>query len=354
MLVFLFFFEVMVRLLFPQLGLSADIRQPDPVLHHALTPRAKTIMHSQEFRVQYQINSIGLRDHEIGPKQPGTYRILVVGDSVVEGWGVEIGDTWEKQLEKKLNEQIGGKRFEVINTGVASYSPLLYYLYLKDKGLALQPDMVIMMMDMADPSDDYAYTKISRFSGGLPTASPGGYYQYSGWRRWLGKADWWVRRWSRLYLLGDVIISSQNQATRGLRPMPFDLKKTPSWQSGWRLSQRYILLSRDMLQEKDIPFVLTVNPPAFLVGPDEWTVGRKMMQFDLKGIDFDQFFKDFDLFAQRNGITYIDMLGYLRSYPEHPLYYSYDIHPNQLGHRVIADKIFKEMINNVGLGKVPQ
>jgi lysophospholipase L1-like esterase len=348
----LIFLEILLRLLFPQLGLSREIREPHPVLHHTLTPGASGTMSSPEFKVHYRVNSMGLRDREYEIKKPGTFRILVLGDSVVEGWGVEIEESWVKKLETILNQQASGVNFEVINGGVASYSPLLYYLFLKEKGLELEPDLVIMMMDMGDPGDDYAYSKSAQFEGEVPLSCPGGYYKAKGFMRVGSKANFLFRRYSRLYLLTDYAISSLKGEATGFRPMLFDVKELPSWEAGWRLSKQYILLTRDLLKENNIPFIFTVAPPAFLVGPNEWQMGRKMLNFNLEGVDFQSFFKDFKEFAQKNNIYYLDLLNYLKSYPEHPLYYSYDIHPNSKGHKVIAEYIFLRIGESGFLGEV--
>lgn len=354
---FIFLLEILTRLLLPQLGMSSEIRVPDPVLHHAFLPKAEVVMNSQEFKVFYQINTLGLRDKEIGPKKPGVFRILVLGDSVVEGWGVQLEESWVKQLEKDLNENFGEGKFEVINGGVASYSPLLYYLFLKEKGLKLQPDLVIMMMDMSDPADDYAYSKLARLSSsGEPIACPGGYFREKGWRRFLSQTGLFLRRYSRFYLVLNYLVSlrggSGETAAAGFRPMLFGIRNVESWDKAWQLSKDYILLSRQLLAKRGIPLVFTVASPAFLVGESEWQKGRETLGFNLRGIDFEKFFKHFKEFAKENEIFYIELLPYLRSYPEHPLYYSYDIHPNPRGHKVIADYIFEELTKGGFLEKV--
>ena len=43
--------------------------------------------------------------------------------------------------------------------GVMSYAPALYYREIKDKGLPLNPDLVIVNVDMSDFQNDYAYAK---------------------------------------------------------------------------------------------------------------------------------------------------------------------------------------------------
>ncbi|MEK7251480.1 MAG: hypothetical protein AAB209_13775, partial [Bacteroidota bacterium] len=63
-------------------------------------------------------------------------------------------ETFSKRLEEKLQSQQGAMKFEVINAGVGSYSPLLEYLYLKHYELQFNPDLVILNFDLSDVYDD--------------------------------------------------------------------------------------------------------------------------------------------------------------------------------------------------------
>jgi len=93
-----------------------------------------------------KISSQGLNDRYFPVnKQPGVYRIAVIGDSTSFGWKVGPANSFPKQLENILNEREGpGKRFEVINFSVPGYSTSQEYEALKDKALKFSPDMVIL------------------------------------------------------------------------------------------------------------------------------------------------------------------------------------------------------------------
>lgn len=97
------------------------------------------------YGVEVKINSKGLRDYEYSyAKPPDTYRILVLGDSITFGWGVEIQQTYAKILEDKLNRTNLGRKFQVINTGVGNYSTETELDFLKMEGLKYKPDMIIL------------------------------------------------------------------------------------------------------------------------------------------------------------------------------------------------------------------
>ena len=74
---------------------------------------------SPEFDVEYRINSRGLRDSETDPSEAQGKRLVLLGDSFAEGWGVEIGQAVSEQLEERLST--GGVPGEVFNFGVAGY-----------------------------------------------------------------------------------------------------------------------------------------------------------------------------------------------------------------------------------------
>lgn len=77
--------------------------------------RANTRMRMGE--VDIEVNEHGWRDRTYPSKAPpGTYRLMVVGDSVTFGYGVPLTETYHKRLEDRLNQggSAVGKRFEVI------------------------------------------------------------------------------------------------------------------------------------------------------------------------------------------------------------------------------------------------
>ena len=104
-------------------------------------------------------------------KPEGTGRVLLLGDSFTEGVGVEAADAFPARLQELVDHAGVQKRWEVINAGEASYSPILEYLLLKRVGLDLQPDLVILNLDLSDMYDDINYTKLAVFdASGDPIA----------------------------------------------------------------------------------------------------------------------------------------------------------------------------------------
>lgn len=73
--------------------------------------------------VLHRTNSRGARGPEYSDRPaPGTFRIVVVGDSYTMGQGVEEQDSYAAVAESLLNERGDGRRYEVINGGVAGFA----------------------------------------------------------------------------------------------------------------------------------------------------------------------------------------------------------------------------------------
>ncbi len=102
------------------------------------------------------INSKGLRDYEFSYKKPNNiYRIIVLGDSVTFGHGVEISQTYVKLLEKKLNFKFSNK-FQIINTGIPGYNTKKEADYFEVELYKYNPDMVLveLLFNDAEIFDD--------------------------------------------------------------------------------------------------------------------------------------------------------------------------------------------------------
>jgi D-alanyl-lipoteichoic acid acyltransferase DltB (MBOAT superfamily) len=90
-------------------------------------------------------NRFGLRDKDYADQRPaGTLRVAVLGPSSVMGWGVADGEPFEAVLEERLNSAplgTGYKAFEFLNFGVPGYQPPQELVNF-ERSLELQPNMV--------------------------------------------------------------------------------------------------------------------------------------------------------------------------------------------------------------------
>jgi hypothetical protein len=112
------------------------------------------------------INSQGLHDYEYSVrKQPGTFRIVGLGDSSLFGWAVPFEDSTLKVLERRLNEQSSGRKFEVINFAVPGYNTAMEAETFVQKCLAYEPDLVLLSFN----TNDYDVPNFMRLPRDLAT-----------------------------------------------------------------------------------------------------------------------------------------------------------------------------------------
>ncbi len=139
--------EIYLRLSSPAYDYSKLYEpSPNPRMLYELRPQASITFDGEWRRIpptQIQISASGLRDRDYPIPKGKAFRILILGDSVTFGWGVNLEDTFVKKLEKILNER-EGREFEVINLGVPGYNTRQEVEFFKEKGLALDPDLVLV------------------------------------------------------------------------------------------------------------------------------------------------------------------------------------------------------------------
>lgn len=105
-------------------------------------------------KIEVKTNSLGLRGHEVAiPKPPQTYRIVVLGDETIFAPETSEDDHFIHHLEDLLHRRTRLK-VEVINAGIPGACPLTEFLLLKQKLLAIQPDLVVLHYDWSDVMDD--------------------------------------------------------------------------------------------------------------------------------------------------------------------------------------------------------
>lgn len=94
--------------------------------------------------VKVSSNRFGLREDDFSLEPPqNTTRILVVGDSYVYGYGVNESDRFTDVLEKRLNTE-SDSDYQVINAAIPGWGPEDYYTFLNEKGIDFNPDVVVV------------------------------------------------------------------------------------------------------------------------------------------------------------------------------------------------------------------
>lgn len=149
--------ELAVRLVRPQpvMLVSPGLYAPDPPRRYRLQPGFEgSISNRVEFDTRVAINRQGLRGPEIGPKAPGTFRVLALGDSFAFGVGAQEGETYPAQLQRILRSR--GMRAEVLNAGAPGFGVPDAVAWFQRWGWTLEPDVVLVTVFVANDLQDAA------------------------------------------------------------------------------------------------------------------------------------------------------------------------------------------------------
>lgn len=129
-------------------------------------PNARGRIATEEYARDIVYNGRGMR----GPVRPyekpaGVYRIILVGDSFVDGYTEALGDRVGDALERLLNETSPDRPTEVVSLGVGGYSTDQELLWLESEGLRYEPDLVVLLFY----ANDIWYNSRDRYwRGGKP------------------------------------------------------------------------------------------------------------------------------------------------------------------------------------------
>ena len=158
--------------------------RPLSFLHSTSYNRFRAKPHAPDW--DFKLNSGGFKDLEFGPKQPGTFRIVALGDSFAFGV-VPYDANYLTLLEEGLRQDAGD--VEVLNMGIPSIGPVAYLDLLNDEALALDPDMVLLSFFVGNDfyetrrrrkyytysavlmSVRYVYFRLTRYEGRIPSGA---------------------------------------------------------------------------------------------------------------------------------------------------------------------------------------
>jgi lysophospholipase L1-like esterase len=159
----------------PSQAPTRDIRQEDGSIVHVidwsgkngirLHPNTKASIHNHtlsKIDVQINVNSLGLRGPDLGPKQDGEIRILAFGDSITFGDYMEEAETIPALLQKSLEAR--AKKVVVLNAalpGANASDEFHHYLELAE---AVKPDVVLLGSYLNDAQESKRfYLRTLRF-----------------------------------------------------------------------------------------------------------------------------------------------------------------------------------------------
>jgi D-alanyl-lipoteichoic acid acyltransferase DltB (MBOAT superfamily) len=274
----------------PRLLDSVIVQFTNNFLRHELRPSLQVVYGSSEFHT----NSWGMHDRYYDREKPtGAYRIALLGPSDVMGMGVRDSENFEWLLEDRLNRENRGpySKYEILNFAVGSYSLLQELMTLETKALSFSPDT---MMVVSHPHEREIVLRhlAERYQKGV-------------------EPPWDYLR-DVASAAGVTPGMEQDGVVRRFKP---HIDDTVDW-----AFRRIVALCRER----------AVRP-----------VWIYLPSIEGEGKDSDSELADM---ARDAGFIVIDMTDVFDDYDRHTLSVNtWDFHPNQQGHRLIAGRLYDEL-----------
>jgi lysophospholipase L1-like esterase len=145
--------EVGVRMLMPQdLGFLAPWYESHPVYRFRHYPNMDA-MRTWGNTYRLRTNSHGVRaDHDEAYVSPSETRIVVHGDSLTFGVGVDSEDTFVGRTQQLLRRSIDG--VDLLNLGVSGHGPDQEYLLFLEEGRKYSPRICVIAVCLRNDLDD--------------------------------------------------------------------------------------------------------------------------------------------------------------------------------------------------------
>jgi hypothetical protein len=353
--------ELVLRLLGPRLPVVhsltsiATFQTYHPVYGFFHRPGASGWIETPEFVSHVAINSRGLRERDIAPEKPaGMYRVLMLGDSFVEGAQVPMEHTISRRLEERLAAELPGRPVQVINAGNAGFGTAQALLYFEHEGRAYQPNLVVLVyfIDNDLPDNGYRVARERKLdttwrpffvpdgNGGLqlrPGAAP--------------EADWLepVRPAMRQSVTYNVIENftrwqearDQEEAQIG-KNRPTYLHNPPSeWEEAWWVTEQLLGRIDASTRAAGADLVVVAAPSWFQIDADawRWLVGGDTRERNRYEIDVPN--RRLAAIAERQGLRFVDLLPAIKATENggRPLYFPGDGHWTTAGHAFAAEQL---------------
>jgi hypothetical protein len=338
-----------------------------PVYGHYHPPSHQLWIQRDEFTTHIQTNAAGQRGRSIPIEKPaGIFRILVLGDSFVEAEQVHDHERFIVRLEAILNQDGGAIRYEVIDGGCGGWGTAQQLLYLREQGLAYEPDLVLLAFfvgnDVGDnsielqldgkreaalkpyyvPREDGSLellrptpprpTILEQALGVLRRHSTAYNFFESGVLRKLGRDDL-LTAWRTL----DALERPRYQGN-----LVYRTRLTDDWRSGWEITDALLRMVRDEAVQHGSRFGLVLVPTRGQVSDQAWRGIAGADGGQRAGLD--RAFPNSQLQKIAAGIEapLLDLVPPLRaadSQGQGPLYYERDQHWTAAGHAVAAQAI---------------
>ena len=326
-----------------------------PYIGNLQAPNREGVIWGSDFRATHHTDAHGFRNDSPWPERA---EIVVVGDSLVFGYGVEDDEAWPALLAQ------GMPQFRLINLGLIGASPQQYLRVYETFGAPLQPKLLIVGFFAANDFWDAGlyerwlasgvggnYLVWRDFGRNLPTGA-GAFAPIDAIRSWLLRRSYlynflrFARNAFQNWRQGSTrVLEYENGVKLRLSRDIWDAHMTGSQpdQRQFHLAFQALKRIQDIAQEHGTKVLVVFQP------------GKERVYLPLLGESFPDPTDALRKALDELGVDYLDLLPAFRREAKDgkQLFFATDGHPNRHGYRLIAAEVFahlKRRANVYGLG----
>lgn len=360
-------FEIVLRLTTPKPENLAKL-ESSPLFIYENNPNTEFSYKSNEFNNYIKINSYGFRDIEFSEAKPGgTYRIAVLGDSHEEALQVDLENTWQKIMARRLSEKLN-KNIESYNFGVSGYGTDQNWLSLREKVWQFSPDMVILAFSPNDVGDTYKNNLVRVENDNLKMTSikererdnvlgqlvrqtytyhiivqaaskskPGKNLVNYIRTKFLGFA-----KDERFFLSDAQLVEGPFEVIASQKNPPKEVIDT------WKIVKALIYEMNSQAKDNGAQFLITINIPRSQVDSEDWERIRIQYNLNPSESSADEINKVIGEIAKETNIDFydprIDALNWVKN--NGIIHFPKDSHFNLIGHKFMGEKVADFILRN--------
>ncbi len=330
--------------LFARFILQVEPRQERYLLHPRMgwewAPgyAALEIDHGVEYYLKISEQGLPHSPHYAIPKPEGTFRILALGDSVTHGPGAGPDEKFVRQMEVKIQEKLHERRVEVINGGTDDYGTEQELIWLQERGLRFEPDVILLTVYMNDSRPTERTNAITATGFNLLISRSAAYYYYIQSARELLLKEETSRDDFRFRYKDEFEDENWRKDSANLTKL---IQTADSdWGLAWTdegmaaLEENLKAVIR-FVEEQDIPILISLTPVAVQVYAETET------QLGTRALDYPQL--RLKSVLQADEFPVVDLLPVLREQRDATLFID-QAHYTVAGHTIVADVLVAALL----------
>jgi SGNH hydrolase-like domain, acetyltransferase AlgX len=354
------------------IGQGAKLFRPHPVFGWTHEPDAEgwtqgCVGRRFEWRAFSRMNADGLRDRDYPHvRRPDVPRVLVLGDSYVEGMQVPIAETFVKRVEAALGA--AGRTAEVIDAGFSGFGTDNELLFFTSEGDRWEPDVVLLVFTPSNDVVENARGLYRRLYAAAPDGPPPkSHFELDAhgglaldaratrrhWAEFTAANDSAVRRaWMavernfHLVRLAETLLQRRRIPPAAQRHVhttlltPYAAPAPRAGAAAWALTTALVRRLRAEVERRGAGFAIAIVPPKEAVSPAAWQAFLALGPL-APGVTYDVALptRTIGAIAAADGIPYVDLTPPLAAHfaaTGRTGYFGFDVHLNAEGHEVVA------------------